>query len=56
MRWIGKLLQLLGLVVLPLGMLLQLGETISLGKMLVMMVAGASAFWLGRLIEGYAVS
>jgi hypothetical protein len=54
MRPLGRSLQLLGLVLLPLGMVLQLAGAISVGGMLTALVAGASAFWLGRIVEGYA--
>ena len=54
MRSLGRGLQLLGLVVPPLGIFLQLSETISLGQMLTMLVAAVSSFWIGRLVEGYA--
>lgn len=47
-------MQILGLVILPLGMLLQLAGTISLGRMLVMMLAGVCLFGIGRIVEGYA--
>jgi hypothetical protein len=51
MRSLGRGLQLLGLVVPPLGIFLQLSETISLGQMLTMLVAAVSSFWIGRLRE-----
>jgi hypothetical protein len=63
MRSFGKLLQIVGLAALPLGMLLQLlpsGEpgkpVLSLGAMLLVMVAGCCVFWIGRIVEGYARS
>ncbi len=58
MRAFGKLLQLFGLILLPVAMLMQLsdmlGRRIGLNQMLIMMVCGVAAFYLGRLIEGYA--
>lgn len=54
-RVLGRLLQFAGLVGLPMAMLLQLGGQLSVKQMLIMAVAGIAAFWLGRLIEGYAV-
>lgn len=60
MRQLGRLLQHLGLVLPPLGIVLQLlrdgnGQPLlSVGQMLVMLVAGVSAFWIGRILEGYA--
>ena len=47
-------MQVAGLVVLPLGMLLQLASAISLGQMLTMMLAGVALFGIGRIVEGYA--
>ncbi|MGE0609316.1 MAG: hypothetical protein AB7O62_19650 [Pirellulales bacterium] len=54
MRVIGKALQLIALILLPLGMVAQLSNAITLGKMLVMLMAGVTAFYLGRILEGYA--
>ena len=46
------------MVLLPLSMVMQmsnlLGRQIGLDQMLIMLVAGVAAFYLGRLIEGYA--
>ena len=53
-RSIGRGLQLLALVALPQAMVMQVANRLSLGQMLLIMVAGAAAFWLGRIIEGYA--
>jgi hypothetical protein len=54
MRRLGHNMQVAGLVVLPLGMLLQLASAISLGQMLTMMLAGVALFGIGRIVEGYA--
>jgi len=54
MRSIGRLMQLIGLTVPPISIVLQLGETISLGQMLTMLVASACSFGIGRILEGYA--
>ena len=58
MKQLGKLLQLFGLSLLPVAILMQLGDLlgrpIGIDQMLIMMVAGVAAFYLGRLIEGYA--
>ena len=59
MRTLGKLLQVSGLVLLPLACLMELstgsiGRSSGLATMLLLMVFGAFAFWLGRLMEGYA--
>src|SRR5689334_1027359 len=54
MAGIGRLLPLVGLIAPPLAIVLQLQNAISLGQMLLMTVAAASAFWIGRIVEGYA--
>ena len=57
MKSLGKLLQVGGLVVLPVAMLMELTGMLgdrALTQMLCMLVVGAVAFILGRLIEGYA--
>ncbi|MBI3837209.1 MAG: hypothetical protein HY288_04650 [Planctomycetia bacterium] len=54
MRSLGRGLVLLGLAVPLLAILMQLSETISLGQMIAMAVAGACLFWIGRIVEGYA--
>ncbi len=54
---LGKLLQVGGLVLLPVAMLMELTGMLgdrALTQMLLMLVVGAVAFVLGRLIEGYA--
>lgn len=55
-RSLGRGLQLLALVALPLAMVMQVANRLSLGQMLLIMVAGAAAFWLGRIIESYSRS
>jgi F0F1-type ATP synthase membrane subunit a len=54
MAQLGRALQIVGLVVPPLSIVLQLEDSITAGKMLVALVASVSAFWIGRIIEGYA--
>ena len=58
MRALGKFLQLLGLFALPIGMLLELsqalGRSFGLNELLLVLVFGVVAFFLGRLLEGYA--
>ena len=54
MRVLGKLLQIAGLSIPPLSIVAQLNESISQGQMLVFLVAAACAFWIGRIVEGYA--
>jgi hypothetical protein len=54
MATFGRQLQFIGLAVLPLAMVLQLADILSVGQMLVMATMGFSAFWIGRIVEGYA--
>lgn len=58
MRWLGRLLQVAGLIVLPLAMALELvkdfGLPFGLKDMLLMLVFGATLFYVGRMLEGYA--
>ena len=56
MRKLGHLLQVLGLVLLPLAILLQLNLTIDVRQMLAILLGSVSLFWIGRLVEGYAKS
>jgi len=54
---LGRLLQIGGLVLLPVAMLLELSGQLGrrgVAELLLMLVAGAAAFGLGRLLEGYA--
>jgi hypothetical protein len=57
-RPIGRLLQFAGLALLPLAMVLELtdlvGPSFGVRDMLIMLVFGASLFYLGRLLEGYS--
>jgi hypothetical protein len=60
----GKLLQVAGLVLLPVSMMMQLtggvraptGGGFTVSAMLVMMVLGVGLFSVGRIIEGYGRS
>ncbi len=58
MRFLGKALQLVGLILLPMAMVLELtgalGRDSGLADMLLMLVFGAIAFTLGRFVEGFA--
>ena len=58
MRYIGKMLQILALALLPASMIFEitgvLGRSFGLSEMLIMLVFGVSAFGIGRIIEGYA--
>jgi hypothetical protein len=56
MRGIGKVGQFLGLALPALAIVLELNHTISLGQMLMMLVAAVCCFWIGRILEGYAGS
>ena len=56
LRAIGKAGQLLGLTVPALAVVLELNHRISLGQMLMMLVAAVCCFWIGRILEGYAGS
>ena len=58
MKSLGRFLQLVALVALPLSMVLELsglmGRSFGLSEMLIMLGFGIAAFLLGRLLEGYA--
>ncbi|HJT36148.1 MAG TPA: hypothetical protein VJ783_29270 [Pirellulales bacterium] len=55
MKSLARGLQIVALFVLvPLAVILQLAERVSVGQMLTLWVAGASLFWIGRILEGYA--
>lgn len=54
MRVVGRWMQMFGLAVPPLAIVLQLGESITLGQMLMMLVAAVCCFGIGRIIEGYS--
>jgi len=56
MQWLGRSLQLLGLFLLPAAIVLELLHAVSLGQMLLLLVAGVSLFWIGRIVEGYSRS
>lgn len=61
MRTFGKLLQVAGLVMLPLAIVMQLtaglradtGADFTVSAMLLMTVFGAALFICGRIVEGY---
>lgn len=56
MRAIGRFGQLLGLGIPVFAVVLQLGGRLRPSQMLVMLVAAVCAFWIGRILEGYARS
>ncbi len=53
---VGRLGQLLGLGIPALAIVLELNHAISLGQMLMMLVAAVCCFWIGRILEGYSRS
>lgn len=53
MRQFARGLQIVALALLPLGMILQIAGSISVGRMLILLVAGFSLFYIGRIVEGY---
>ena len=60
MRLIGRLLQYVGLIALPVAILLELskllGRSFGLSEMLIMLVFGFAAFQVGRYLEGFATT
>ena len=54
MRGVGRGLQVLGLVLPPLAMVMQLADAVSLGQMLTMLLAAVCCFGIGRIVEGYS--
>lgn len=56
MRGVGRFLQLVGLVLLPLASILQLSGTISVGRMLQFLVVGICAFGIGWILTTYRIS
>lgn|GEM_PF-356269 len=54
MTLVGRLAQMIGLVVPGCAIILELNRRITLGQMLVMLVASVCCFWIGRILEGYA--
>lgn len=54
MAAVGRLAQVLGLALPAAAIVLELNRAISLGQMLVMLLAAVSCFWIGRIVEGYA--
>jgi hypothetical protein len=54
MKPLGRLAQFAGLTLPAVAVILELNRTISLGQMLVMLLAAVCCFWIGRIVEGYA--
>ena len=55
-RTCGRLGQFAGLSLPALAIVLELQHALSLGQMLVMLLASVCCFWIGRLLEAYAPS
>jgi hypothetical protein len=62
-RTLGKLMQVAGLVILPIAMVMQLTDGIrapvggfTVSSMLLLMIGGVAMFSLGRIVEGYGGS
>jgi len=53
MHSLGRFLQLVGLVVLPLASVLQIEQSISVGQMLQIMAAGICCFGIGWILATY---
>lgn len=51
---VARVLQYVGLIAPPVSIVLQLMGSINVRDMLLILVAGLAAFWLGRIGEGYA--
>jgi hypothetical protein len=54
MKGVGRVGQFLGLALPALAILLELNHAISLGQMLMLLVAAICCFWIGRILEAYA--
>ena len=58
MAVLGRLLQIMALILLPLSMLMEmthfLGRPFGVSDMLIMLVFGFALFYVGRFMEGYA--
>jgi uncharacterized membrane protein len=51
--YVATFFSFLGLAIPAVAVLLELNHAISLGQMLVMLVAAVCSFWIGRIVEGY---
>jgi hypothetical protein len=52
MRQLARAMQIAALILLPLSMILQVARAVTVGQMLIAMVAGFCLFWIGRILEG----
>ena len=59
MKSLGRTMQVLGMIILPIGMLMELSGELEqniiagVNDMLIMMCFGIALFGLGRILEGY---
>jgi hypothetical protein len=56
MKAVGRFLQFTGLVVLPVAMYMELSGNLGskgVSEMVILLVFGAAAFGVGRIVEGY---
>jgi hypothetical protein len=60
MRWLGRFLQAVGLIMLPLSMVMELSSTLGrefyVSDMVIMLLFGVGIFTVGRMLEGLAGS
>lgn len=58
LKFVGRALQLAGLLALPASMLLELNKQLDrlfgVSQMVYMLVFGVAIFYVGRMLEGYA--
>jgi len=53
MRQLARGLQIIAFFLLPLAMILQIANSISVGQMLILCVTGFCLFYIGRIVEGF---
>jgi hypothetical protein len=53
MRGLGRLLQMVGLILLPVAIVMQISDTIMVGKMLLLSAVGVCAFAIGWILSTY---
>lgn len=58
MKVFGRSLQIFGLVLLPLAVVMEMTGSLDretgVSDVVIMLVGGAAAFYIGRILEGYA--
>jgi hypothetical protein len=52
---VARFLQLVGLTILPLAIMAQLNDSITLGQMLQFLVAGVAVFSIGYLLQSFTI-